>query len=88
MLEIEVFTTNYCPYCVRAKDILKKHHLNFVEIDLTDDPSGRLQLVERSGGRKTVPQIFINDQHIGGCDDLIELEQSGQLQELIAQAGT
>ena len=86
MLDIEVFTTNYCPYCVRAKDLLKKHQLNFVETDLTDDPSGRMELVERSGGRKTVPQIFINNQHIGGCDDLIELEKSGRLQELIDQA--
>jgi glutaredoxin 3 len=83
MAEIVIYTTNYCPYCVKAKQILRNHGANFEEIDLTNDDAGRIALVEKSGGRKTVPQVFINGQHIGGCDDLVELDAKGELASLL-----
>ena len=84
MTRIEVYSTNYCPYCVRAKDLLKRKGQEFVEIDVTDDAGLREKLVKKSGGRRTVPQIFINDTHIGGFDDLNALEKSGKLDALLA----
>lgn len=83
MKNVQIFTTNYCPYCLRAKDLLKKKNIEFQEIDLTLDDEGRIALVEKSGGRKTVPQIFIGDFHVGGCDDLYALDQAGKLDELL-----
>jgi len=84
MPKIEVYTTNYCPYCVRAKDLLKRKGQDFLEIDVTEDMGLREKLVERAGGRRTVPQIFINDAHIGGFDDLNALDKQGKLDELLA----
>ena len=81
--EIIVYTTNYCPYCVKAKQLLLKKGVEFEEVDLTDDDAARMKLVEKSGGRKTVPQIFINNQHIGGCDDLYALDTKGELDSLL-----
>ena len=82
MAEIIVYTTNYCPYCVKAKQLLLKKGVEFEEIDLTNDDAARMALVEKSG-RKTVPQIFINNQHIGGCDDLYDLDAKGELDSLL-----
>ena len=84
MATIEVYTTNYCPYCVRAKDLLKRKGAAFTEIDVTTDSAAREALVTKSGGRRTVPQIFINDQHIGGFDDLNALDKAGKLDPLLA----
>ncbi len=84
MAKIEVYSTNYCPYCVRAKDLLKRKGAEFTEIDVTNDDDGRIALVERAGGRRTVPQIFIDDAHIGGFDDLAALDKAGKLDNLIA----
>jgi glutaredoxin 3 len=84
MAEIIIYTTNYCPYCVKAKQLLRKKGVEFEEIDLTNDDTGRMQLVEKSGGRKTVPQIFVNGQHIGGCDDLFSLDAKKELDTLLA----
>jgi glutaredoxin 3 len=84
MPNIELFTTDYCPYCKKAKALLDKKGAKYQEIDLTHDEAGRLKLVERSGGRKTVPQIFIGGKHIGGCDDLYALDQKGGLDPLLA----
>ncbi len=83
MAEIIVYTTNYCPYCVKVKQLLLKKGVEFAEIDLTDDTAARLALVEKSGGRKTVPQVFINNQHIGGYDDLHALDTKGELDLLL-----
>lgn len=82
-MAVEVYTTNYCPYCVRAKDLLKKKGVEFTEIDLTEDQEGREELVIKSGGRRTVPQIFIHGTHVGGCDDLYALENEGKLDSLL-----
>lgn len=84
MAEIIVYTTNYCPYCIKVKQLLTKKNVEFIEIDLTNDDVGRMTLVEKSGGRKTVPQVFVNGQHIGGCDDLYSLEAKGELDSLLA----
>ena len=84
MTKVEVFTTNYCPYCVRAKQLLEMKDIDYAEIDVTGDDAARMALVEKSGGRKTVPQIFINGQAIGGYDDLRLLEEQGKLDALLA----
>lgn len=84
MAEVIIYTTNYCPYCVKAKQLLERKGIAFEEIDLTNDDEGRLELVQRSGGYKTVPQIFINGRHVGGCDDLFELDAKKELDSLLA----
>lgn len=83
MATIEIYTTNVCPYCVKAKRLLDAKDLDYTEIDLTGDDEGRIALVEKSGGRRTVPQIFINGKPIGGCDDLYALEETGELDKLL-----
>ncbi len=84
MANITIYTTNYCPYCVKAKQLLSTKGASFSEIDVTEDNEMRLKLVDMTNGAKTVPQIFINDQHIGGCDDLYALNDKGELDALIA----
>lgn len=85
MKPVQIYTTNYCPYCVRAKELLKKKNISFDEIDLTNNDEGRISLVQKSGGRKTVPQIFIGEHHVGGCDDLYALDASGELDILLQE---
>ena len=75
MSKITVYTTPYCPYCVAAKTLLRRKNAQFDEIDVSGDPEGRRRMSERAHGRRTVPQIFINDAHVGGSDDLHELER-------------
>jgi glutaredoxin 3 len=84
MAKIEVYTTKTCPYCVRAKNLLNQKDVDFSEIDVTGDDAGREALLKKSNGMRTVPQIFINDKHIGGYDNLAELEQKGELDALLA----
>lgn len=84
MANIEIYTTRVCPYCVRAKALLKRKGQSFTEIDVSEDDDLMGKMVERSGGRMTVPQIFIDDRHIGGCDDLYELDSAGRLDPLLA----
>lgn len=83
MANVVVYTTNYCPYCVKVKQLLKNKGVEFQEIDLSNDDTGRIELVNMSGGRKTVPQVFINGQHIGGCDDLFALDAKKELDLLL-----
>ena len=85
MAKVEVYSTNYCPYCMRAKALLRSKGVAFEEIDVTDDPELRAKMVKRAGGRRTVPEIFINGEIIGGCDELYALELSGELDTLLAQ---
>lgn len=84
MANVEIYTTKTCPYCVRAKNLLNAKDVDFKEIDVTGDDAGREALLKRSGGMQTVPQIFINGQHIGGSDELYALEQKGELEKLLA----
>jgi glutaredoxin 3 len=86
MSKIEVYSTAVCPYCVAAKNLLKPKGLEWTEVRVDTDPVQRDAMLARSGGRRTVPQIFVNDQHVGGYDDLVAADRSGKLAELLEQA--
>jgi glutaredoxin 3 len=85
MPPIKIYTTPICPYCVRAKALLKKKGAAYQEIDVFMDPDARDEMEAVSQGRRTVPQIFIGEKHVGGCDDLYALEHQGQLDPLLAK---
>ncbi|HTX23076.1 MAG TPA: glutaredoxin 3 [Steroidobacteraceae bacterium] len=78
-----MYATGWCPYCVRARRLLEEKGIACTEIDVEARPEAREEMIERSGGRQTVPQIFIGDVHVGGCDDLYALEAAGGLDELL-----
>lgn len=84
MKTVKIYTTTYCPYCVKAKNLLSQKGVDFEEISVENDAALREEMVKLSGGRKTVPQIFIEDVHVGGCDDLYKLENEGKLDSLLA----
>ena len=84
MPPIEVYTTPYCPYCHAAKDLLRRKGAAFTEIDVSGDRELRAKMTQRANGRTTVPQIFIGTTHVGGCDDLYELDEAGGLDPLLA----
>ena len=86
MARIEIYTTPWCGYCARAKALLEKKGAAYEETDVMEDAAKRAEMRERSR-RTTVPQIFINGQHIGGSDELAALEQAGKLDPLLAQPG-
>lgn len=83
MAKIEIYTTPFCPYCHRAKALLSQKGVEFEEYDAPHGSQARRDAIERSGGRTTVPQIFINGQAIGGSDDLAALERAGKLDALL-----
>ena len=83
MAEIEIYTTPFCPYCARAKRLLDQKGVACVEIDLWQFPERRAEMVERAGGRRTVPQLFVDGRAIGGSDELAELERSGELDVML-----
>ncbi len=83
MAKVEIYSTQVCPYCVRAKDLLKRKGVEYIEIRVDNDDALRQAMMDRAGGRRSVPQIFINDQHIGGCDDLYALDQAHKLDPLL-----
>jgi glutaredoxin 3 len=85
MSQVTIYTTFFCPFCHRAKALLKKKNVAFTEIDVSDR-AARQEMRDRAGGRNTVPQIFIGERHIGGCDELHALEARGGLDPLLAQA--
>ena len=82
MSDIEIYTSPYCGYCHRAKALLTRKGAAFTEIDIMDDDHKRAEMMSRSG-RRTVPQIFIDGKHIGGCDDLYDLDAAGGLDPLL-----
>jgi glutaredoxin 3 len=82
MSEIVIYSKDVCPYCVRAKALLQRKKLSFTEIKVADEKT-REELIKKSGGRMTVPQIFIGEKHVGGCDELYALEAAGGLDELL-----
>lgn len=84
MPEIIVYSKSYCPYCQAAKALLTRKGARFTEIDVTRDPEGQRAMTQRAHGRSTVPQIFIDGRHIGGCDDLHALDAAGGLDPLLA----
>lgn len=83
MPSVEIYTTPLCGYCLMAKRLLKKKGITFTEINVWTSPAERAVMVERAGGRRTVPQIFIGETHVGGCDDLYALERAGRLDPLV-----
>jgi len=87
MPPVEIYTTPYCPYCHAAKDLLQRKGVAFSEIDVGVERARRAEMVERAQGRTTVPQIFIGDMHVGGCDDLHALEDDGKLDALLTGQG-
>ena len=84
MSKVEIYTKFTCGYCFRAKALLENKNVSFEETDISMGCKDREEMIQRSGGRMTVPQIFIDDRHIGGSDDLAALDQSGELDALLA----
>jgi len=74
-----MYTTAWCPYCARAKALLERKGVGYTEIDVIEQPARRSEMIQRAGGRTTVPQIFIDGEHIGGCDDMVALDRAGGL---------
>jgi glutaredoxin 3 len=85
---VEIYTWQTCPYCIRAKMLLSWKGVKFTEYKIDGDETARANMTERANGRRSVPQIFINNQHIGGCDDLYAMDTKGQLDPLLIQAAT
>ena len=85
MSQVTIYTKPYCPYCIRAVELLETKGVAFDEIEAAFDPDKRQELIQRSG-RATFPQIFIAGQHIGGCDDMVALERAGKLDALLQGA--
>ncbi len=83
MKPVTIYTRALCPYCWRAVKLLKKKGVKFTEIDVGMDSARRAEMIKRANGGSTVPQIFIGDLHIGGCDDMVALEQAGKLDRLL-----
>jgi glutaredoxin 3 len=83
MRKVTIYTTPLCPYCVRAKHLLKKKGVSYEEVDVFMDSDARDAMEMKSGGSRTVPQIFVGDKHVGGCDDLYALENAGKLDTLL-----
>lgn len=81
--KVEIYTWSTCPFCIRAKALLSKKEVNFTEYCIDGDNVAREKMAERAKGGRSLPQIFINDQHIGGCDDLYALEAKNQLDGLL-----
>jgi glutaredoxin 3 len=82
---VELYTWQLCPYCIRAKLLLGWKGVDYTDYKIDGDEAARAKMAERANGRRTVPQIFINNQHIGGCDDLYALDRKGELDRLLAQ---
>ena len=79
MAQVEIYTTMFCPYCSRARALLEHKGVAFTEIDIMEEPARRDEMIRRAGGSRTVPQIFIDGEHIGGCDDMVALDREGLL---------
>ena len=86
MAEVELYTTMFCPYCARARVLLERKRVAFTEIDIIEQPGRRDEMIQRAGGRTSVPQIFINGEHIGGSDELVALELAGELDGRLGSA--
>ena len=84
MPPVTIYTTRFCPYCTEAKALLRRKSVAFDEIDVSGDSAGRAAMTRKAGGRTSVPQIFIGESHVGGCDDLFALDGAGKLDPLLA----
>jgi len=83
MPSITIYSKSWCPYCAAAKKLLDQKGAAFTEIDIEKKPEARAEMIQKAGGRTTVPQIFIDGKHVGGCDDLYDLDDRGQLERLL-----
>ena len=83
MSKFEIYTWQYCPFCIKAKNLLNKKNIQFTEYKIDGDEAAREEMSLRASGRRSLPQIFINDEGIGGCDDLYELEKENKLDNLL-----
>lgn len=83
MAAVTIYSKGWCPYCAAAKDLLKEKGAAFEEIDIERRPDARQEMIAKAGGRSTVPQIFVGDRHVGGCDDLYALDRAGRLDPLL-----
>jgi glutaredoxin 3 len=81
--KVEIYTWTTCPFCIRAKNLLINKGVDFVEYTIDGDEVARSKMAEKANGRRSVPQIFINDKHIGGCDDIYALDRQGKLDSLL-----
>ncbi len=84
MATVEIYTWRSCPFCIRAKALLSRKGVDFTEYKIDGDETARAAMAQRAQGRRSVPQIFINQTYIGGCDDLHDLENQGKLEHLLA----
>ena len=84
MPAVTIYTRSTCPYCRAAKELLDQKGVAFTEFEITREPAKRQEMLQKSGGRSTVPQIFIGERHVGGCDDLYALDSRGELDRLLA----
>ncbi len=84
MPPVTIYTKAWCPYCLAAKELLGQKGVHFTEFEITREPAKRQEMMQKSGGRSTVPQIFIGERHVGGCDDLYALDSRGELDRLLA----
>ena len=82
--KVEIYTWRTCPFCIRAKHLLTQKGVQFTEYSIDGDEVARKKMAQRANGRRTLPQIFINDHHVGGCDDIYALDSVGKLDELLA----
>lgn len=83
MPSITIYTKGWCPYCSAAKKLLADKGVDFTEIDIEKKPEARAEMIQKASGRTTVPQIFIGDRHVGGCDDLYALDDQGRLEPML-----
>jgi glutaredoxin 3 len=83
---VTIYTKPFCPYCARALALLREKKIEFTEIEAAFDPEKKREMVQRAGGRMTFPQIFIGERHVGGSDDMLELESRGELDRLLEHA--
>lgn len=86
--QVEIYTRDYCGYCTRAKALLQRKGVKFMEYRAGDDPEKRREMIQRSHGGSTYPQIFINGRHVGGSDDIHELDDAGRLDTMLAEPAT
>ena len=84
MAKVEIYYWTTCPFCMRARALLESKGIDYIGYDITGDDEGRQKMIERTGGPKSVPQIFIDDKYIGGCDDIHALDDKGELDPLLA----
>jgi glutaredoxin 3 len=83
MINVDIYTTPYCPFCIRAKKLLANKKVEFNEIDLSENPDKFEEMLSKSNGARTVPQIFVNGEHIGDCDHIHDLDQKGELDKIL-----